>query len=320
VKSEPGFSLFTYNFSLFTFPFHSIPVGFDKNSTRLFLYFRQQGVDFTKTLTIGRQGLHVSVRALKENLREFGYPAGEARTILESSGGFAEPFLRLLGAQTTDSLDASPYEGANLVHDMNVPLRGELEGGYSCVIDGGSLEHVFNFPVAIKNAMELVREGGWYIAISPCNNYVGHGFYQFSPELYYRVFSPENGFEVQSMVFFTDAPRAHWYEVKDPMEVRSRVTLSNAFSSYLFVVARRTAVRPIFETTPQQSDYQFINWQEGISESHRHVERRAAAEAGTWVPGPVRQAILHLKYAYKSLKPVFRATGSANPDFFTRNR
>jgi hypothetical protein len=47
--------------------------------------------------------------------------------------------------------------------------------------------------------MVTVREGGRMHIMTQCNNAMGHGFYQFSPELYHRVFSPENGFTVEQM-------------------------------------------------------------------------------------------------------------------------
>ena len=82
---------------------------------------------------------------------------------------------------------------------MNLPIGDDLKRKFSVVIDGGTLEHVFNFPVAIKNCMQMLDVGGHFFVHTMANNFMGHGFYQFSPELFYRVFSPENGFR--------DAPR-----------------------------------------------------------------------------------------------------------------
>jgi len=72
------------------------------------------------------------------------------------------------------------------------------------VIDGGTLEHVFNFPVAIKNAMQMVRAGGRLSLSPPANNYFGHGFYQFSPELFYRVLSAEKRVPLERMIALVD--------------------------------------------------------------------------------------------------------------------
>ncbi|HTE59068.1 MAG TPA: hypothetical protein VK631_01880, partial [Solirubrobacteraceae bacterium] len=111
--------------------------------------------------------------------------------------GFAEPVLHAMGAQRVDSLDISPFEGATVIHDLNQPL-GEPPRRFTAVIDGGSLEHVFNFPVAIRTCMELVEPGGSLVVMVPANNEIGHGFYQFSPELFYRV--AQHGFDVLQML------------------------------------------------------------------------------------------------------------------------
>jgi hypothetical protein len=36
-------------------------------------------------------------------------------------------------------------------------------------------------------------------AVTPANNQMGHGFYQFSPELFFRVFSQENGYLLRAL-------------------------------------------------------------------------------------------------------------------------
>lgn len=146
---------------------------------------------------------------------------------------------------------------------MNREVPDRFKEQYTTVLDGGSLEHVFNFPVAIKNCMEMVSVGGHYLAITPANNFLGHGFYQFSLELYFSVFTRENGFELMSVIAFEDRPDARWYFVKSPLEVRGRVTLTNSVPVYLLVVARKLAHTRIFETTPQQSDYLAVWREEG---------------------------------------------------------
>lgn len=98
-----------------------------------------------------------------------------------------EPLARALGAGNVSSCDFSGYEKATLIHDLNVPIGPEWHERFDMVIDGGTLEHVFNFPVAIANCMNLVKTGGHLLLFSPSNNMCGHGFYQFSPELFFRV-------------------------------------------------------------------------------------------------------------------------------------
>ncbi|QQR87464.1 MAG: class I SAM-dependent methyltransferase [Flavobacteriales bacterium] len=238
-------------------------MGFNHTGTKLLIHAKAKGLSFGRTVMIGRQGLHLSAEVLQRNLDDFGLGHLNAEEIITGEKGYAEPFLKALGATAVDSLDASPYEQASIIHDMNLPMDGEHKGAFDTVIDGGSLEHIFNFPVAIRNCMELLKVGGHYLGITPANNFFGHGFYQFSPELYYRVFSKENGFEMTRLLFFIDRPGADWYEVKDADEVRERVTLVNGHPSYLFVMARRTAAKQIFAVAPQQSDYQNMLWKDG---------------------------------------------------------
>ena len=174
-------------------------------------------------------GVHLSAKR-KDNLLEFGYfsAANEVNDLMGKSGGFAEPFLEALGAIEIRSFDSSAYEGATNVHDLNYPIEESFKHRFTAVIDAGTLEHIFNFPVAIKNCMEMVEVGGHFIGITPTNNFLGHGFYQFSPELFFRIFSEPNGFRVMRMVIFEDRPRAKWFEVADPDAIKERVSLVNA--------------------------------------------------------------------------------------------
>ena len=153
-----------------------------------------------------------------------------------------EPFLRHLGARQVDSCDASAYEGATRVHDLNQPIPGDWDGTYDAVIDGGTLEHVFNFPTAIENCMRLVKPGGHLLLFTMANNCCGHGFYQFSPELFYAALSEENGFEVESMILHRVGPSARWLEVSDPRKIRSRVELVSFAPVQLLIRARRDPV------------------------------------------------------------------------------
>lgn len=228
-------------------------MGLDVNGTLFLLTARETGVDFSRTAMIGRQELLIDPSRLAENLRRFGLPAEEASQLV--ADGFSEGFFELLGALDVTSFDLSSYEHASVQHDFNLPIHERYKGKYTAVLDGGTLEHVFNYPQAIKNCMEMVAQGGHFLAITPANNQMGHGFYQFSPELFYRVLSAENGYMIERMMIFEEAPGSSWYDVADPDAVRERVTLINGQSTMLLVIARRTSTVEIFRQMPQQSDY-----------------------------------------------------------------
>lgn len=239
-------------------------MGLDSNACRLLLLAKRQGADFSRTLCLGRLNLALSRTMMKRALAEFGMFEGEAQIerAFSDPKGFFEPFLRELGAETTDSVDATDYEGATYTSDLNGGLPQSMQRQYDAVIDGGTLEHVFNFPAALKGAMEAVKLEGRIYIMTQCNNAMGHGFYQFSPELFHRVFSPENGFAMEEM-FIAEGSfgKVPWHSVADPRDIRRRVELVNDVQTYLLVIARRVSEVPIFASWPQQSDYSAA-WQD----------------------------------------------------------
>jgi hypothetical protein len=286
-------------------------MGFDVQGLKFLLGAHRQGVRFQKTAMIGRQELFVDPISLRRMLSASGISRDPevAGRILSEAGGFAEPLLKLLGAEYTSSIDASGYEGASVVHDMNLPVPEELRQTFSLVIDAGTLEHIFNFPTAIKNCMEMIAEGGHLLIMTPANNFTGHGFYQFSPELFFRIFSDSNGFEVDRVIVCETSPDAPWYQVSDPAKVRRRVELTTTRPTYLMVQARRVRLAPIFTQIPQQSDYTVL-WKENPG--------KAPARPPGWVPSfPERlvRGIARRVYAgFRMAEPAAFASRRFRPD------
>lgn len=135
-------------------------------------------------------------------------------------------------AISVDHLDGSDYQGAAIIQDLNLPLSDmnlAHAGSYDLILDGGSLEHLFDVPQALRNYNALLREGGMIYITTNANNHYGHGFYQFSAELFYRAFSRENGFVVERC-FLEEHPllaaeisrSRRFFTVRDPKELGSR--------------------------------------------------------------------------------------------------
>jgi hypothetical protein len=228
-------------------------MGLDCPSVKFLCAAKSMGIDFTRTMMVGRQ-LFYAQRATIERVRSVLGITGDPAILLPTNT-FGEPFFKMLGADTVSSIDASPYEGATHIHDMNLPLAPELLRRFSVVHDGGSLEHIFNLPQALKNCMEMVELGGHFTQVTVCNNFMGHGFWQISPEALYRTFSKENGFRVKAMLLHEVIPNGRWYTVQDPAEAGRRVELCNSAPTYIMMIAERIELRDIFERPPQQSDY-----------------------------------------------------------------
>ena len=221
-------------------------MGIDRDVAKFLLSARERQVNFKKSLMLGNQ-----------KFQFFNYDYTHLTDVFKlddfTKVKTATDFLQFLGAEEIAAMDFSDYEGAEIIHDLNKPVGDELKGKYTFVLDGGTTEHVFNFPVALANAMEMVETGGHLVIITGGNNFLGHGFYQFSPELFYRALSPENGFEVKRLIAAEVGGR--WFEVADPKEIKSRVELVNDKPTYLMVLAQKFASKPLFTNAPQQSDY-----------------------------------------------------------------
>lgn len=268
------------------------------NSSVNFLYAAKSiGVDFGNTLMIGRQGFWPSIAVLDKLFSLSNYDR-DVKAFLDESE-YSEAFFSFLGANKVQSLDFSPYEGAEIIHDMNLPIPTHLKNKFSVVHDGGSLEHIFNIPQALKNCMEMVKVGGHFTQVTVANNLMGHGFWQISPELNFRALSAANGFQIETLLLHENVPRGGWFDVTDPDALRSRVKLCNSVPTYIMTIAKKVKEVEIFSTVPLQSDYVTV-WHSSPEEkftsenSSLTATPRKNGSTFNWkqlVPVPVRRAI-----------------------------
>jgi SAM-dependent methyltransferase len=226
-------------------------MGLEKHGAALLLKMWRDQVPFGRCLTLGHQSNALTSDEYCRILRRIGQPP------VTAVPAYADPLFLALGAQKVVAMDFSAYEGAGLVHDLNEPVPLAWHQQYDLIFDGGTLEHIFSFPTAIRNCMQLLKPGGRFVSVASANNWCGHGFYQFSPELFYRIFTPANGFSIVEMYMAEVTGRV--YAVKDPAVAKSRVELCNATPIYLLVHARREAACDVLVQPPQQSDYQ-VAW------------------------------------------------------------
>jgi hypothetical protein len=281
-------------------------VGIDYAIAASLLQAKREGVDFNRACTVGRQTLLVGEWRLRWLLRHHAdlFTDEDLQRFivdLREHPGEAEAFLRLLGARSVASVDASPYEGASIIHDLNDPVPEEMHQRFSVVVDGGVIEHLFNVPVAIANYMNMVKVGGHLIIVTVMNNYAGHGFYQLSPEFFFRALSPENGFEVEhvtmtesDLAFVRGLPVTKTgprYAIADPARAGSRVLLQNTRPVLVTAQARRLSAMEPFKAPPQQSDY-VATWARGEG-GGTSVQRAATSTRAlaARLPTSVRRAI-----------------------------
>lgn len=235
-------------------------MGLERIGVTAFQSMQKQGIKMGSLLTLGRQHFAVKTLDIKRvpGLEEMIAANPELN---QGEERFAEPFFKAVGVGRVESLDFSAYESCSLVHDLNEPIPAEWHERYDVVFDGGTLEHVFHFPNAIANAMNLVKKGGVFVTATPSNNYNGHGFYQFSPELFFRLFNGANGFEVLMMAFSESTGRQRIFRVSDPAELGKRIIFPGEGPMELVMIAKRCESVTVLAELPQQSDYS-ATWQQ----------------------------------------------------------
>jgi SAM-dependent methyltransferase len=245
-------------------------MGIQKSALQALCYAHKNRVDFTNTLTIGRQSCYLTKKDAVDVLRNYDPIHGleKVKKVGWEDGKpeFADRFFECFGAKQVDSMDYSDYEKATIIHDLNRPVEENLKNKYTLVYDGGSLEHVFNFPVAVKNCMDMVKVGGHLIFHTPANNYFGHGFYQFSPELFFALLGKHNSFS-NTKIFMQD-DHANWYEVLPFEKIGKRhyLTPTTSTKSALMIVMSQKIDHAPDIVTALQTHY-IESWNQNLVEN-----------------------------------------------------
>lgn len=131
----------------------------------------------------------------KETLEEH-FPGVEEDDLHNPDDIYSERFFEKLGFSSVDSMDYSEFEGASIVHDLTKPCPADLKERFDVIYDGGTCEHIFDLPKAYDNIHKMLKPGGVLIGHSPCNNWINHAFYQFTPEMIYGHWENAMGYEV----------------------------------------------------------------------------------------------------------------------------
>lgn len=186
---------------------------------------------------------------------------------------FADDIIKAFGVKRLEHMDVFRGEGATIIHDLNLPVDKALKNQFDVVLDNGTIEHVFNVPLALENCAALCAIGGHVIMMAPANNFCGHGFFQFSPELFYRTFCESNGFSDARVKLLEYGITSRDVPIVDPAIRKSRVEFINSSQVVMLGIARKTRHKePFWTQWPQQSDY-VVYW--NTAESRPKLEHQA---------------------------------------------
>jgi hypothetical protein len=252
----------------------------------------REGARFDSTLTLGRLDCFMWSRDLQRIARLLPSKSKFVESVRRGEvPRYMDDLFTAMGARRVDAMDASDFEGATILQDLNEPLAARLHSQYDAVVDTGTLEHVFNVPIACKNVMDALKVGGHFFAGLPANNYCGHGFYQFSAEFFHRVFSAENGFEIRKLFVAPAYVEGKWvdgpvFEVSDPKEVRGRVEIEGKRKMVFLVQAQKVREEVAFAKWPQQSDYS-VAWSREPADQRQRDDRATMLQSAAKACGKI---------------------------------
>ena len=105
----------------------------------------------------------------------------------------ANTVFKYLGSKTIKCCDVSNYENPDFIIDLNKLVEKIFFNKFDNIVDIGTLEHVFDIRQVLINYVKLLKVNGYLLISVPCSNMIDHGFYSFSPTLFYDFFKI-NGF------------------------------------------------------------------------------------------------------------------------------
>ncbi len=244
-------------------------------------------------LTLGVQDCYFDQAQLeaflvKHHLPRVGVSAGE----VERTTGFRhlagpgrEPYLKnihqrtlfqMLGyrPQAVQGLDVSDFEGAEYVHDLNLPVPAAWHGQYDFIFDGGTVEHVFSIKEAFYNLARLCRVGGVCAHFSP-TDLINHGFINLNYHIFQDFYS-RNGFECVQLKYVAvpcDTAEADKYL----LEIEPELLRFPVYGYRLYTCCAFRKVRSPELQIPTQGFYR---------ELYEKIERDASAPAEPPPPPP----------------------------------
>ena len=211
--------------------------------------------DKTRGIILGRQKFHMPDRRMVRFLKHLN---GMGLTLTEAditqADGFTETFFQRIGYPVIEAMDFTAQEGAQHLHDLNLPLRRELHGQFDVVIDGGTTEHIFHIGTALDTCHHLLKPGGIMLSFIAADGWFGHGFFQTGPDVPWRYWHHARGYEMLEVSLAPRKNPARLITVPDPTGRPRGGEMALEGPHMLLYAARKPMVDPPY-AMPIQGHY-----------------------------------------------------------------
>lgn len=213
-----------------------------------FLDSNKKIIKWKNVLMIWRQANYLSKEYIKKYFKNI------------KTNNFSEFIWTYFKVKKIESIDFSIYESPTYIHDMNLEIKKEYYNKFDTIYDWWSTEHVYNIPIAFSNYINMLKLNWTYIWVLPWNNLCNHGFYQFSPDFFYSLFSIENWFKTRVYVKIKN----NWFLIKDLRDfdypIHFNLSLGKKEAN-LFIIAKKISNKTNADFIPYQTIYSSHLWE-----------------------------------------------------------
>lgn len=162
-----------------------------------------------KLLQLGQQDIHYTREAARVMMGQCGLAPRELSEELlpqtarapENERLSAREFFLSMGFDDVFSLDVFEDKDSknHILFDLNSKEPEEKnKEAFDFILNGGTMEHVFNVPNVLGNIHKMLKVGGRVMHFAPASNMLDHGFYSFSPCLLIEYYGA-NGYALHWM-------------------------------------------------------------------------------------------------------------------------
>jgi hypothetical protein len=255
-------------------------------------------------LFIGRQATYFTPNELIALLRSHGHAVDPAameidRTTINRQEGHTgkelvtdRSIFHALGVGSVRALDVSAYEGAEIIHDLNEPLPPHLQNSADFIVDGSTLDNVFDPATCLRNFAGLLKVGGRLLTI---NAYTRRqtAYTLCSPPWYFDYFV-ENGF-VDCRVYVIVARRGRsntfWLDPGYIARARGGTLAFSARGNVFIVALAEKGPASTTHASPVQQHYRSAAGWDVYAERLRTVQQsqrphlaRSSSDLFIWSP------------------------------------
>lgn len=169
---------------------------FKDEIVELFKFFNRNGTVGKSLVMIGKQDIYISKKVLMkivDSMDITGFNNEVKEKIINGEDKIdSYDLFYMIGFKEVHAIDVSDFEGADIILDLNETLPMDYVDRFDYVLNGGTLEHIFDIAKAMNNITKLVKFGGSICHIAPAVGMVNHGFYSISPTFFVDFYKRNN--------------------------------------------------------------------------------------------------------------------------------